>query len=954
MLTTIVYSQNSYTEVTYQNDPLNTHQYTLANGLTVMITVNKSEPRIQTMIAVKAGSKNDPADHTGLAHYLEHMLFKGTPEYGTSDYPTEKIYLEQIVNLYELYNHTVDTIQRKIIYHQIDSVSGIAATFAIANEYDKMMTAIGAKGTNASTSLDQTVYVNDIPSNELHKWLEIETDRFSFPVFRLFHTELEAVYEEKNRGLDNDGRKVFESMMSLLFQNHTYGTQTTIGTIEHLKNPSLTAIRNFFDTYYVPNNMAIILSGDLDPDQTIKWISEMWGKFQAKPIPPYSFQPEEIKQGPSFKEVFGPTPEYMQLGYRLPSSKSEDGNLIELVDYIFSNAASGLLDLNLKKQQLVQNANSTTMLLHDYSVQLFTAVPKENQTLDECRDLILNQIDSLKQGKFNSELIASIILNMKFSQTSQFESNAGRAQQLVNLFVNETPYTDFINQYNLMSKISKQDVIEFANKYFNNDYALIYKRTGVDSSIVKVPKPPITPVILNRDSQSQFLKNIVSETVEPVQPKFIDFNKDIIQSEVKKSVPVYSVLNTENNRFELYYIFDMGNNNDLILPFSIRYLQFLGTENKSPSDISTMFYDLACTYKVSATTDEVFVSLNGPNENFTKALALFEDLIHHCISDSASFNNFIASELKSRNDSKKSKGAILSKLSDYLIYGSSNPGNNQLSNDSLKNLSANQLTNWLHQLCNYQHSIYYYGPLSNKKLLASLSAYHSIPDLLLAPPIGKIFKPMVEDSTRLFVVNYPMVQSEIFWKRNAGAFSTQLIPQQKVFNEYFGGGMSSLVFQTIRESKALAYSTYSTTTAPSKKEDPFIITSYVGCQADKMGDAIFAMDELMDSLPYSEQSFTNAVTYSLSTIQVDRVLRSSILFYFRNSLKLGETTDQREINYSLISKLQFQDIENFYSTMVSNKPYNIGILGNYDKLNWSVINNMGSYSKVSITDLFGY
>ena len=256
------------------NDPMKTRFYTLSNGLTVILSPTHKEPRMHVFIATKAGSKTDPADHTGLAHYLEHMMFKGTENYGSKDYAKEKIFLDKIDGLYEAYNHTKDEAKRKKIYHQIDSVSGVAAHFAIANEYDKMMTSMGAKGTNAFTSFEETVYTEDIPANTVDKFMKVQAERFRDPVFRIFHTELEAVYEEKNRTLDNDQRKASELLLANLFLNHNYGKQTTIGTIEHLKNPSLLEIRKYFKTYYVPNNMGVIVSGDFDPDKMVAIIDK--------------------------------------------------------------------------------------------------------------------------------------------------------------------------------------------------------------------------------------------------------------------------------------------------------------------------------------------------------------------------------------------------------------------------------------------------------------------------------------------------------------------------------------------------------------------------------------------------------------------------------------------------------------------------------------------------------
>ena len=185
----------NYQHETDENDPLNTIIYTLDNGLKVYMSINQDEPRIQTNIAVNTGSKQDPSDATGLAHYLEHMLFKGTSKIGTVDWEKESKELKKISDLYEERRGVTVEDERKEIYHQIDSISSVAATYAVANEYDKMISSLGAKGTNAYTSLERTVYINDIPSNELEKWLLIESERFGELVLRLFHTELETVYE---------------------------------------------------------------------------------------------------------------------------------------------------------------------------------------------------------------------------------------------------------------------------------------------------------------------------------------------------------------------------------------------------------------------------------------------------------------------------------------------------------------------------------------------------------------------------------------------------------------------------------------------------------------------------------------------------------------------------------------------------------------------------------------
>ena len=264
-----------------KGDMTQTRIYTLDNGLKVYLSVNNEKPRIQTYIAVRTGSKNDPAETTGLAHYLEHLMFKGTTHFGTTNAEAEAPLLKDIKDRYERYRLLTDPDQRKQAYHEIDSVSQVAAQYFIPNEYDKLMAAIGAEGTNAFTSNDVTCYTEDIPANEIENWAKIQSDRFQHMVIRGFHTELEAVYEEYNIYLTNDNDKVWSALGKKLTPTHPYGTQTTIGTQEHLKNPSIVNIENYFKKWYVPNNVAICMAGDFDPDKTIALIDQYFGGWKS-------------------------------------------------------------------------------------------------------------------------------------------------------------------------------------------------------------------------------------------------------------------------------------------------------------------------------------------------------------------------------------------------------------------------------------------------------------------------------------------------------------------------------------------------------------------------------------------------------------------------------------------------------------------------------------------------
>ncbi|HEY8917084.1 MAG TPA: pitrilysin family protein, partial [Chitinophaga sp.] len=462
-----------YTYRYVTDDPMQARFYTLKNGLTVILSVNKKEPRIQTLIGVRAGSDNDPKDHTGLAHYLEHLLFKGTNKFGSLDWAQEKTYLDKIEGLYNTYNHTSGAGPRKTVYHQIDSVSGLAAKYAIANEYDKMMAGMGAQGTNAHTWVEETIYEEDIPSNAIDKYLFVQGERFREPVFRLFHTELEAVYEEKNRGLDNDSRKMYESMLAALFPTHNYGQQSTIGTVEHLKNPNLKAIRDFYNAYYVPNNMAIVMAGDFDPDYVIKKIDTEFAYMQPKPIREYKAPVEKPIAAPIVKEVFGPDAENVNIAFRLPGALDTKASVLtNVVAQILNNGKAGLLDLNINKQQKVLNASVGQLQWKDYTVFYLSGKAKQGQTLEEVKDLLLGQLEILKKGEFDETLVKAIVNNAKLSELQGLESNNNRANSIMDGFIKHRGqnWLNDVEMVDAMSKVTKKQIVDFANEYLKNNY----------------------------------------------------------------------------------------------------------------------------------------------------------------------------------------------------------------------------------------------------------------------------------------------------------------------------------------------------------------------------------------------------------------------------------------------------------------------------------------------------
>jgi len=947
--------ENNYENV--DNDPLNARVYTLDNGLKVYLTSYADAPRVQTNIAVRAGSKNDPSNATGLAHYLEHMLFKGTDVYGSLDYEKERPLLEKIESLYEEYRSIdmSDTINRERVWSQIDSISGEAAKFAIANEYDKMVTSLGAKGTNAYTSNEKTVYINDIPSNQIEKWLRLESERFRYPVFRLFHTELEAVYEEKNRGLDNDGRKMFEALLDGLFPTHQYGQQTTIGTIEHLKNPSLTEIRKYFNKYYVPNNMAICLSGDFDYDETIKLIEKYWGGFEMKEEPTF----EVIKESPITEvvetEVWGPEAERLYMGFRFDGSNTEDSKMLSMMDMVLSNSSAGLIDLNLNQSQELIGGGCFPMIMKDYSLHGFYGSPKPGQTLEEVKDLLLSQVEEVKKGNFPDWLVGAIISDLKLNQIKKLESNSGRANEFVDAFTLGISWEDHQNEMAELEKITKQDIIDFANEnYSDNNYVVVYKRTGEDKSIPKVDKPAITPVSVNREDQSDFLVSITEEKVKDIEPVFLNFEEDIKKSTVGDLNLIYKE-NIENERFRLNYIVDMGTNNDDRLKLATDYLKYLGTKELSSSEVQQEFYKLGCDLSVNCSSEKVQITLSGLQSNFDESVMLFENILSNAIADEQALDNLKLSKIKERTDAKLNKQTILwSAMMSYAKYGDNSSFLNKMSEEKLNNVTSSELVDLIHNLTSYTHRILYYGPEEINVISEKLTELHTNNTNLTPVPEKVKYTELPLDVPTVYIVDYDMQQAEVLLLAKGDNLQINVIPQIMFHNSYFGGGMSSIVFQEMRESKALAYSVYSTYSIPKDLNKSHYSFSYIGTQSDKLGEAINGMTELLENMPQSEENMENAKKGIEQKIRTERITKSKLLSSYENAIKIGIDYDIRTSVYNQVKDMDMTTLLNFHNSHISGENRVVMVLGSKENLDLEVLKNYGEIKFLSLEDIFGY
>lgn len=943
---------------TVQGDPMHTRIYTLDNGLKIYLSVNKEKPRLQTYIAVRTGSRNDPAETTGLAHYLEHIMFKGTTHFGSSNIEAEAPLLDSIQNRYEAYRLLTDPKVRKKAYHEIDSLSQLAAQYNIPNEYDKLMSFIGSEGTNAYTSNDVTCYTENIPANEIETWAKIQADRFKNMVIRGFHTELEAVYEEYNISLANDGRKSWAALNKKLYPTHPYGTQTTLGTQEHLKNPSIVNIKNYFNRYYVPNNVAICMAGDFDPDQVVPIIDKYFGDWKKNPAlsrPEYA--PMPVLTAPVDTTVVGQEAEYVMLGWRTEGAASYQADTLLVIADILRNGKAGLFDVNLNLPMKVQDSGAFYEGLHDYGQLVLEGEPKQGQTLETVKDMLIAEIGKLKRGEFDETLLRAVINNMKLDYYRSLQSNKFRAGKFVDAFINDQKWEDQVRSLDRISGMTKDQIVAFANRHLGDNYVIVYKKQGVDTSVKKIDKPAITPIPTNSDKQSEFLKDIVNTHATPITPRFVDFDKDLTKNTVDANTKLLYRQNTDDDLFNLAFDFPVGHENDNRLKVAQLLLDYAGTPDMTANEIKKAFYNLACDFNVRIYGNHTRFSLNGLNENMPAALKLFTNLIENAEMGKDEYNNVVDLILKDRENQKQNQRANFSALESYGIYGASSPVLNNMTTEQLRRADGKQL---LQTLSNVRHlntmTVMYYGPTPIADLTSLVRKTYPKKKVTATKPVGAIeYKAQATPKTEILLAPYDAKNIYMMQYHNENrAWSPSNAAINALFNEYFGGGMNSVVFQELREARGLAYSAYAGYNEPNRQKDNEEFYTYIITQSDKMMDCIGEFNELLNQMPQRQASFDLAKQSLLKSLATRRTTRFGILEAYMRAQDRGLDYDINRTIYEQLPKLQLDDLVKFATDRIANKPYKYFILGNESSLDLKALEKIAPIRRLTTKEIFGY
>ena len=933
-------------------DPMQAHIYQLDNGLTVYLSQNKEEPRFYAEIAVRAGSKHDPQDATGIAHYLEHMLFKGSQKIGTLDYEKEKVHLDRIEALYEQHFGETDPEKRAAIYAQINAENQLAAAYAIPNELDRLYTAMGERGVNAHTWVEETVYKVELPANRLAQWAKTEAERFHEPVFRLFQTELETVYEEKNRSLDNKGRVIRQAVQEQFYKVHPYRV-TTLGTVEHLKNPSLKRMYEFYRTYYVPNNMAIFISGDIDIDETIQLIEREFSLWERGELPPFPDYEEPALNAVERVEVQYPGEEYVLLAFRTAKRTHEDAEALQILDMILDNATAGLINLNLNQQQKVRQAGSYPYLLNDYGAQYLWGIPKQGQTLEEVEALLLEQIDLIKEGQFEDWIIPAIVTDFGKSVKQRQESNSSRVGLMRDSYLGFEEWSHAVRALDRMAKIDKRDIVEVANRYFNGGYVAGYRRDG-EQDIPEITKPPIDKIDIDASRQSAFFAKIMAMPFAEIEPTYLVPERDFTTRELAGGNKLYYARNPLNDLFDFSIAIDLGSLTENRLPIARELLDKSGTARFTSEALKKEWYKLGTDFRMSVGDQETTISISGLDANFAATLALLSELMHGPTTDDATLAELQAIIIDRRDDALKDHRTIHEALYRYHRLGDRAYYRRVLSNAEVRALERQELMDLLRGLLAYRQTLSYTGSQTIGDVQAILAQHYSLPASPVEPPPYQVLDFTQPEKTQLYFFDKEMAQALVRIEYVDVPYQAALEPAIELFNDYFYGGMAGIVFQEIREARALAYSVGALYFNGHDQADYNYMVGGMGTQADKTPEAVAAFVGLLDDMPASPERFAAAQLSVINKYRTERLGFRSVLGAVRGWERKGLAGDPRAERFAQIQASNLDEVLKFYRQHIEGRPKLISITGDKSKMDLEALAAQGEIIELGLEDLFAF
>lgn len=931
-------------------DPLGVKEFKLKNGLTVWMNEDHSQPKVFGAVVVKAGAKDCP--NTGIAHYFEHMMFKGTDKIGTIDYASEKILLDSIALKYDELAATTDVAKRKEIQKEINDLSVRASDFAIPNEYDRLISKYGGSGLNAGTSYDLTVYFNEFSPQYFNQWAEVNSERLLNPVFRLFQSELETVYEEKNMYSDSFGNTALEKGLERFFAPHPYA-YPVVGSTENLKNPKLSEMRKFFQDYYVAGNMGLLLSGDFNTEEVMSVLESTFGRVRAGEAPVRHAAEPAVFNGREKFEIKIPLPvvKARVLAWRgIPANHKDEAALTIATRILNNESSTGYIDKLMVEGKLLAGG-AMSQSFNDAGLIGVAIVPKLFfHSLEKAEDMVMSQVERVKKGDFSDELFSSLKMELERNYKIKLEDIDSRSQAMIEVFSQGKSWQDYLDEIKQVESITKEDVVAVANKYFNGNYLAMTKKTG-NYPKDNLQKPGFAPIIpKNGEAKSKYAKELAMTPVMKSRPRFLDFENDVKSLKLTPLATLYVTANPINDIFSLDFEFGKGTLESKLISPLASYLSLLGTDSLTFDQFKGKLQNIGSTINFNAENDKFVMEVTGFDKNFDETLDLVREFAKGVKADQKKMKQIVESKKVGDKAEKESPDEIALALLEYARYGDQSTYINRLSYSETKAIKGEELVDEFRSVMKVECNIHYCGNLPSDVVASRIKEKIDLGNITVASKTPVYRQPKSVDGNVVYFVEVPKASQSIIYGYAPGGITSSEASRYAgaLFNNYFGGSMSSLVFQQIREFRSLAYRAGAKYSIPAfchrDKQGQFVAS--LSTQCDKTVEAVGVLDSLVKFMPVkaervetARQDVVNEATNQYPPIRY----RSSDIAALRKS---GYNSDPNKDLVNAVNNMGIDQIVEFYNKNVKDNKVTYLVVGSSKKIDMKKLADYGRIVKL--------
>lgn len=909
-------------------------EFILHNGLTVWISTDSSDSKVFGQVVVRAGAKETP--NSGVAHYFEHIMFKGTQRIGTVDYEQEAPILKEITKQYSKLQTAKNSAEREKVQSKINELNIEATKYAIPNDFNHLISMYGGSGLNAGTSYDYTLFYNSFSPQYLEHWCELNSERMIAPVFRLFQSELETVYEEKNMYSNNISTEPIQRIMERLAAPHPY-RYPIIGSTEALKSPDIRAMEEFFRDYYYAENMALILTGDIKEEGLLPLLERTFGRIKSGGRKPLQLPQPMPFNGHEKMTIKVPIPFVKGLGFiwhTVPNNHPDQVALSLVQSLLNNDGKTGLLD-RLTIDGKVMEAAAINFALNDMGLFGVYIMPKLLQSSYLVKRRIQKAIDRIKRGDFSTQALEEVKQSLYKANLLQLESSEQKAKLLSSLFAQNETWSDLMRELDLLSSISKEEVVEVAQRYLDGNYLEVKKQTG-RYAVEKLPKPPYQPVKApNQGAKSEFSRYLETLEIPKLPMKYLDFKKDAEQRDLSANdlVRLYKVGNEINDLFSLDLLFFRQSYYHPLQTYLEQYLDLVGGAEMSAHELNQRLQSLGATITYESKPSFFCIRISGFDHYLSETIALVGSILNDIKVEKPQIKKIIEARKISDRAIKADITELSKRLLDLARYGEKAPYKADLSLSKIKQLKAQDMVEEFHHLLQSELDIHYTGKLEIEKVASCIMSSFNL-DAISEYGEGYFYVPSILPSgNRILLHNEPSAtQVVIKGYLPMGVLSDYEKSILRVYSTYLGSGMSSLLFQEIREYRSLAYSVSSFTSfAPHSIHDGQTdLLVYLSTQTDKLVEVI----ELLNKLIHRSPDDPNRLEIAINTLRSDvrstypamRMKSRTIASHIRQ----GYNKDIALIIEDNLKSITLQEVLDFHIDKVIKSPITLSMIGNID------------------------